>query len=276
MTFTTIKNSVVFGIVAVMMVLGTSAANADRLTHSGYSPLDGYRYNFTFQNAQNETETWTETAEEIHGTNLTTGQDLQFFCTGYYTYTSSAFASATGQKYTASSLADSPLSDVQQYAIQTLFDHTYSSLLDAQEIYATATESKQSAAQKQVALMTMAIQYSVWEIVHEVSDTNDWDILTGQFKVSNIENASYTAKNMLTQVANLSSSWFASIDSGFWADPYATATPWEITYFNAGTVSQPFVSVTGVRESTSTPEPATLLVMGLGLAGAACMRRRRK
>jgi len=278
----TSKNYIIGLALAATMLLGVSTTKADLLSgyYRDHSVSNGHHFNFGYTNNHGRRpvvhdERWV--GEMQFGDNVATGERLQFFCVDISTHVSQAFLHQfEGQFYQAMSFNDAvngnvalPLTYDQHFAIQTLFNHTYSSLLDAQDIYASATGRARTAALNDVLLLSMGLQFSVWEIMHE-SDMNAWDIRSGQLSVTNPSSAS-----MYNQLTSLTDSWFDSLLTGIWADEYANATLWEITYFYApGNVSQPFISVTGINDPAVVPEPATLAMLGLGLAGLGIARRR--
>ena len=86
-----------------------------------------------------------------------------------------------------------------------------------------------------------------------------------------------TGYEMYNQLVGLTDSWFASIDSGIWTGPFAKEMSYELTYFDwIGNPSQPLIAVTGQSSDATTPEPATMLMFGMGLLTLPFARRLRK
>ena len=276
------KKFIVFGIFAIVATLCISSVKAELI----YGTFAKPPYTFINESVNQSTEkpkiTW---AGGISGQNLITKEPLQFFCADLYVESTWDFLDpGVGQEYQAVSLLDAPLTETQKTAIQALFDHVYNPLLEA-SIYGENIAE----------IFEAAFQIAIWEIIHE--DSGTWDISNGSFKLTgaedNEESANYgrsgnvEADEAFALVQSYTSSWFTSIDSGDWTNGEFAAKNFDgsryvITYFyiadNPG-LSQPFFAVTDkewpVDPHETVPEPVSLLILGLGLAGVPFFRRKK-
>ena len=251
------KTSTIFTLVAAFAVVFSSVAHADFLTGNvamtTWSTLNG--------NGIQESVYVTP----MRVTNNTTEQkDFLLFCGDFFTSTTSAYSSAAGQEYNAVALGSSTIdfyTDLQKERINDLFGHSYASAFDLEgnilnNIYA------------------QAIQLSIWSILHE--ETDNYNILEGSFHLtSNYTAAVVDATNALLSAVMGDIEW-SSIEMGEFVD-------YDLTVYVAEggkTVSQTLISVTSSpnREELPNvvPEPATMLIVGLGLAGLSFARRSRK
>ena len=249
-----------------VVVFTTSPTNADLL----YGEFDYSTFWYDFQIGS-----FTDNNQlgKILGENVITSQEFQFFCADFTRRNSNPFL----EEYTGSSLANSTiLSGTKKDALQSLFNHVYSPLLETNATFAGLNPAapEWNTERDRVDVLNSALQIAVWEIIHESSDGN-WDITNGSFMVyspssSGLYVSTLTPQQMYEAIIDLTKSWFASIKTGIWTGQFAEETFYELTYFTAvdDPSLQPLLLAVVNPSSNGVPEPATILLWTLGTLGA--------
>ena len=162
--------------------------------------------------------------------------------------------------------------DVKKGAIQTLFNHAYQPMLDAWDAYQDGTGDHYT-----YDLYSCALQLALWEIVREKeTDLYGWDVSNG---TTGFLNRGGVDDDLYDELVTLVNGWLAALQNeGPWDPRFATAMDCTIMIFT-GDNYKSWLAVTMVNEFTipdPVPAPATLLVLGLGMAGVPLARRFRR
>ena len=212
----------------------------------------------------------------IQTRDLDTDTAYRLFCTDLYTYTSGAFGGNAGQMYETTTLADSPFhSDLQKAQLQSLFDHVYTQAFNDDYSYNNS-------------FYASLFQFAVWEIANDTGDylslRDGGDLRFINAEVLNSSGYYVSSQETLDSALNTLDSWFYAIVNDAWDEIGYEEDKVNLTVYLAegGThVSQTFIGVDPYSkhyQNTATPEPTTMLIIGLGIAGAGAIaaRQRRK
>jgi len=156
---------------------------------------------------------------------------------------------------------------LQKTQIQSLFDH----------VYAQAFRDDYSVNN---AFYASLFQFALWEITNEIQ--GNLSLRDGDLRLGNVAplgaDGKYVYDPALRELAlDTLDSWFFAILNDSWDTIGYAEQKVNLTMYIAegGThVSQTFIGAE--YSSSSTPEPATIAVVGLGLAGLALIRRTRR
>ncbi|MDR3197827.1 MAG: PEP-CTERM sorting domain-containing protein [Planctomycetaceae bacterium] len=213
-------------------------------------------------------------AETLKIFNDDTDQNFRIFCIDYYTSTTTEFNDPfIGQEYNATAL-DSPTmtlyTQAQKDALNSFFSHVYSTVYDINGDIINDANS-------------YFYQLVVWEIIHETAGT--WDIADGIFGIQDAATfdnpatggSAHYDRDYYNTAVGVINSWLDAItgDITWESIGYGTITDHTLTVYVAEggqNVSQSFISVV----SPTTPEPATILMFGIGIIALPCLRRVRK
>ncbi|MDR2704509.1 MAG: PEP-CTERM sorting domain-containing protein [Planctomycetaceae bacterium] len=242
-----------------------------------YCDVDSRRLDYVhyFQMIHDPSNNGWHNAETIKIINDDTGQDFRVFCIDYFTPTATEFNNPlVGQEYDAIALNSPSMtlySQIQKDALNSLFSHVYSTVYDANGDIIDDVNS-------------YLYQLIVWEIIHETNET--WNIAGGEFGIQNAayypnpndHKVAYLDTNFYNLAVNTINSWLNAIAGNITWDSigYGAVTDNQLTVYVAEggqNISQTFISVV----SPITPEPATILMFGIGMMFALpLMRRTRK
>ncbi|GHT22062.1 hypothetical protein FACS189419_04050 [Planctomycetales bacterium] len=230
--------------------------------------LPGFAFQLMTQaQAGSNSASWTD---GIQVYDKETEQAFRLFCTDLFTSTSTEFGNGEGQLYHPASLTESQFhSDTQKSQLQSLFDHVYTKAFNADYSYRND-------------LFATIFQLAVWEIANDTADhlslRDGYVYITKALVIDQGLNGEYnrnhwdTTGTILNEALDTLDTWFDAILNNSWEAIGYDEDKVNLTVYLAdgGTDrSQTFIGV------APTPEPATMLLFGLGLAGLGLVRRKR-
>lgn len=174
-----------------------------------------------------------------------------------------------GTEYNAFNLFDSEvffMSEKQKMDIVSLVSHTYEGLFTDKLNWRGDVVM--------VASGIRAFQFALWEILQE-DPFGTYGLDDGWFQL--LSGSNETNQAYLDEAAALADSWLAAVSdtSGtLWSEMGYNAVDYDYTVWIAAdgkNVSQSLLTVS----PTATPEPASILIFGIGLAGLGIIRRQK-
>ncbi|MDR3183763.1 MAG: PEP-CTERM sorting domain-containing protein [Planctomycetaceae bacterium] len=235
---------------------------AERLVSNSRDTLPAFKFQLTSQLGARNGYT-----DGVHVKDVDTNNAYRLFCTDLYTYTSSSYSNGVGQVYNPALLADSVFhTDAQKVQLQSLFDHVYTKAFNAD--YSAKND-----------LYANIFQLAVWEIANDTAGNlslRDGDIFLTGALILQPNGSSYSSSNssdVYKEALDTLDSWFDAIINDSWAALGYDEDRVTLTVYVAEggrSASQTFMGV------AVAPEPATMLIFGLGIVGLGLARRRRK
>jgi hypothetical protein len=242
-----------------------------------YCDISSRRTNYAhyFQMLNDTNNNGWHPAESIKITNDDTEQNFRAFCADYFTPTTTEFNNPLiGQEYDAVALNSPSMTlytQAQKNALNSFFSHVYSTVYDVNGNIINEADS-------------YFYQLVVWEIMHETSGT--LNIADGVFGINNAatfndpdhdRSQAYVDTDYYNNATSTMNSWLNAISGTItWESlGYDVVTNHDLTIYVAEggqNISQTFISVV----SPVVPEPATLLIFGIGITMLPCLRRVRK
>ena len=244
-----------FCVLAVALALCCQSAFADVIVnlseggHASTSTTIDYTY---------KKESKSTSASAFKATSDTSGYpENSLFCGDLNTGWGDDFKDETGINFKTLSVTERYGDTVGGY-LQTLYNHAYDSILNQNGRYNITNVA--------------AFQMAVWEIILD-GDSGTLSRTKGDLSISSAN----------SNANKLADDWLKNISNGTWTADNAEVLC-ELTVYvpvmENGTLnpklSQTLIGVKSERDNTTTPEPATLAILGFGLLGAGIAAHRKR
>ena len=245
----------VFCVLAVLLALCCQSAFAETVRLSnGTNASDGTSIRYSINQSRYESGQASAFKAKSNNDDYPT---TSLFCGDLTTGWGTNFTNGIGINFGTLSVTDFYGDTVGGY-IQTLYNHVYDSIFQGNGYNDT---------------YVVAFQMALWEIILD-GNSGELDRTKGYLRISTPNDA---------EANTLATSWLNSISDGSWTAEGADML-YELTVYvpirngaHNPDISQTLIGVKSEMENKSTtPEPATLAILGFGLLGAGLAARRKR